>query len=390
MKKLLTSPSKMPLSEAEASLYQNVLKQIPEVSLNLMAVKVTNHPQDFVGWCLELIDVCKKRINFDLLEPAQLPVLRKIQQYLETGVSLSQLRTLRIAPWAVIAQTLEHSQTQLVLSEQLALANFIATLRDKPLAHMSKEDRLAFAGKHTQAHDPAVYSFDVEWFASTKAAKSFHQLLETSCTELDEALAEIPLTGDVEYKHYQAFIARYIAAFAIIEDETATLAPATRLLAMRRPDVFTPITSSSLDLLAQALSVTRLNNRDFDRYWHDIVMAIHKQPWFVQATDASEFEARILPFKALVPCWFTYYGDDAELQSNYYKLVNKPKRNAQSNSTQVARKRSKESAESLVNKALAHDDIPAHIRNLRDSIVSEVEKGRSVDETIALMRTIFG
>lgn len=390
MKKLLTSPSKMPLSEAEASLYQNVLKQIPEVSLNLMAVKVTNHPQDFVGWCLELIDVCKNRINFDLLEPAQLPILRKIQQYLETGVSLSQLRTLRIAPWPVIANTLEQTQGQIVLHEQLALARYVTAIRETPLAHMSQEDRLTIAGKHTSAHDPAVYSFDVEWFASTKAAKGFHQLLDTSCTELDEALAQIPLTGDVEHSHYQAFIKRYIAAFSIIEGESATLAPATRLLAMRRPDVFTPVSASSLDLLAQALSITRLTNRDFDRYWHDIVMAIHKQPWFIQASAETAFESGILPYKALIPCWFTYYDDNAETQSNYYKLVHKPKRSTQSSNTHVARKRSKESAESLVDKALAHEAIPQHIRNLRDSIVSEVEKGRSVDETIALMRTIFG
>ena len=33
---------------------------------------------------------------------------------------------------------------------------------------------------------------------------------------------------------------------------------------------------------------------------------------------------------------------------------------------------------------------PEHIKNMRDSIVAEVVKGRSVNETIALMRTIFG
>ena len=53
-------------------------------------------------------------------------------------------------------------------------------------------------------------------------------------------------------------------------------------------------------------------------------------------------------------------------------------------------RRGKESAEILVDRALASDDIPEHIKAKRDSIVSEVEKGRSVEETISLMRAIFG
>ena len=68
MKKLLISPSKMALGEQESQIYQNILKQSTEISLNLMAVKVENHPEDFLGWCYELLDVAKNRINFDLLD----------------------------------------------------------------------------------------------------------------------------------------------------------------------------------------------------------------------------------------------------------------------------------------------------------------------------------
>lgn len=388
MKKLLTSPSKMPLSEVEANIYQNILKLIPDVSLNLMAVKVSNHPEDFAGWCYELIDVVSKRINFDLLEPNQLPILKKIQQQLEAGIGISQIKTLRIAPWPVVFDSIQQNKERIVLDEQLALLKHIESIRETSLVDMIEEDKLAFAGKHTAKHDPSIYQFDVEWLASTKTAKALHNVIATSCTDLNEALNHIPLEGDITLENYMDFVRGYIAAFAAVDNEKATLAPATRLLAMRRPDFFTPVTAASLDILCQAFGLVRLNNQDFDRYWHDIVMAIHKQPWFIAATPEAEEEQALWQYKALVPCWFAYYSDDAKENSNYYKALHKPKRASSEKSG--GRKRGKESAEALVDRALAAEDMPQHIKNMRDSIVKEVAAGRGVDETIALMRTIFG
>lgn len=378
----------MALSEIETQIYQNVLKQIPDISLNLMAVKVEDHPEDFVGWCNELIDVCQNRINFDLLEPQQLPILSKLQKLFESGVSISQLKTLRIAPWPIIAESLKAQKDHLVLDEQLALLTYLAELKTQKLSEMIEEDKHAFVGKHTAKHDPSVYKFDVEWFASTKSAKSFHNLLNASSAGLDKALANIPLEGDVALEHYHAFITDYVEAFNVLEDEKATLAPATRLLAMRRPDVFTPVTAGTLDLLCQAFGIVRLNNRDFDRYWHEIVMTIQKFPWYLCDQPEDEFEQRIWQYRALIPCWFHYYATDAAQQSNYYRALHKPKRT--STSSAAPKRRGKESAEVLVDRALEAEDMPEHIKNMRDSIVSEVEKGRGVDETINLMRTIFG
>ena len=67
MKKLLISPSKMTLGEQENQIYQNILKQSSELSLNLMAVKVENHPDDFLPWCYELLSASRDRMNYDLL-----------------------------------------------------------------------------------------------------------------------------------------------------------------------------------------------------------------------------------------------------------------------------------------------------------------------------------
>ncbi|MCF2910980.1 hypothetical protein L1285_22000 [Pseudoalteromonas sp. DL2-H2.2] len=388
MKKLLISPSNMALGEQESQIYQNILKQATEISLNLMAVKVENHPEDFLGWCYELLDVAKNRINFELLDDHQLPIVKKLQDMLISAISFLQLKTLRIAPWPVICEFIRQRETELALDEQLKLVDYLAPLRATPLQDMISEDRLAFSGKHAASLDTGVYQFDVEWFASTKSAKGFHQLLADLPGEFDTALAHIPLEGEVTAQHYQEFVVAYLMAFSH-SDEKPTLAPATRLLAMRRPDVFTPLVNSKLDPLCQALGIAKLTNRDFERYWQDVVVAINKMPWFTTGSAADELETRLSAIKALLPCFFYYADKDTPQSSNYYKLLNKPKRTTSSGGTKTTR-RSKESAETLVDRALSDESIPEHIRAKRDSIIAEVEKGRSVDETISLMRAIFG
>lgn len=388
MKKLLISPSKMALGEQESQIYQNILKQSTEISLNLMAVKVENHPEDFLGWCYELLDVAKNRINFDLLDDNQLPTVKKLQDLLISAISFLQLKTLRIAPWPVVCSFIEQHKDILALEEQLKLTSYLAPMRSTPLKEMIAEDRLAFTGKHAASLDTSVYNFDVEWFASTKSAKGFHQLLTDLPGAFDDALANIPAEGDVSEQDYQAFMIGYLSAFAGT-DEKPTLAPATRLLAMRRPDVFTPISNNRLDALCQALGISRLNNRDFERYWSDVVVSIRTMPWFAMTTANGELEEQLASIKALLPCFFYYADKDTADNSNYIKLLNKPVRSSRSGGTKTVR-RGKESAEVLVDRALAVESIPDHIRDKRDSIIAEVEKGRSVDETIGLMRAIFG
>lgn len=390
MKKLLTSPSKMKLSDSENVSYQNILKLVPEISLNLMAVKVENHPNDFASWCEELLDVCQNRINFSLLEEKQLPTVKKMALQLQQAITLQQLKMLRIAPWPVLSSFIINKAETLALNEQLALMQYIAQIKQQTLTAMIEEDRLAFAGKHVPNHDPAIYKFDVEWFCSTKTAKGFHCALEAAPEKLDAALSHIPLEGDVTEAQYLSFVSDYLAAFVGLEDDKATLAPATRLLAMRRPDIFTALSQPKLELLSQALGYTKLHNRDFKRYWSDIVQTIKNTPWFNSATPEDPQEFDLWQIRALLPSMFFYSDQQHADNSNYIKSLSKPKSAKTKVNLDRGQKRSQESAEILVDRALAADDIPAHIKAMRDSITAEVVKGRSVNETIALMRTIFG
>ena len=131
MRKLLTSPNAMSLSSTEQTIYQNALSFVADLSLNLMAVKVENHPDNFLNWCRELYRVCLHDVNRDLLEPAQEKPLKKLQDTLSNGVSACQLKMARVIPWPLYASFIQENTTLQALPERLRLLNYIGEIRGK-------------------------------------------------------------------------------------------------------------------------------------------------------------------------------------------------------------------------------------------------------------------
>ena len=388
MKKLLTSPVQMNLTDTQNQYYQQVLKYVAELSLNFMAVKVVTYPENFLDWCQEFHRICQEDLNLALLDDHQFKPLKKLEETLVQAISVSQIKLSRVMPWPIFNAFIEQNATRHALQERLGLLAYLKRKLETPYSEWIEEDRLAFIGKHTAKHDPSVYTFDVEWFGSTKSAKNFHQLLQNNPELLDKALANIPAEGDVSEQDYQNFVVDYLSAHNVLDDVKPTLAPATRLLAMHRPDVFLPLTNSKLDSLCAAFEVPKLNNKDFDRYYKDIIQAMHVMPWYRSKCPETELEQQLWSVRALLPTLFYYVDENTASNSNYLKLLNKPKRVTKIGTTRT--KRGKESAEILVDRALEADDIAEHIKSKRDSIIAEVVKGRTVAETISLMRMIFG
>lgn len=401
MRKLLSSPAKMTLSDAENFVYQTSLKFATELSLNLMAIKVTTRPEDFLGWCNELLHLSTKQLNTDLLEPEQFKPLQKLQEILVTGINISQLKMARIAPWPIFVSFIEQQAEIHALDERLRLLTYIEAIRSKPIAEMVEEERLALSGKHTNQLDGSIYSFDVEWFCATKGAKVFQTLLKAQANDFDLALSHIPLKGDVTPTQYQRFVEEYKRIFThyTVEKtlgEKAPLAPATRLLAMRRPDQFIALNTAKIDVLCQGLSIAKFNNFDFDAYWQDMIGTLRTCAWWHQQEPEEESELKIWQARAILIDLFLHADDTLALSSNYIRLRDKKsekilnKKNNQHTAKNITKKRTKASAEMLVDAALAAEGIPEYIMNKRDSIINKVKEGKGVDETIALMRAIFG
>jgi len=388
VKNLLTSPSDMSLSGHEMTVYQNVLKHAAPLSLNLMAVKITNRPDDFCGWCEELIDVCRNRVNFDLLDDDQLKPLKKLGDILAAGISISRLRMATIAPWPFYVEFIKGQSEVQALEERTRLLNYTAKLNETSLASMIEDDRLAYAGKHGNNHDPLVYDFDVQWFGSTKAAKAFHQLLANNAELFDQALANIPLQGEVTRDEYDAFVTAYSEAFASI-DEKAPLVPATRLLAMRRPDQFVVLTSAKLSEYSQGLEIKLGGAKPFASYWTGLILTVRQMHWWRSSEPEDQQELFYWQHRAILLDMFLYADDSMAQKSNYLKLLNKPKRTSAGSTTKRMR-RSKESAEALVDRVLLSEELPDFVKAQRLSIISQVQGGKSIDEVISLIKKIFG
>ena len=112
-------------------------------------------------------------------------------------------------------------------------------------------------------------------------------------------------------------------------------------------------------------------------------------------TLPDDFELKVWQNRAILVDLFLFADENTALNSNFIKMQNKAKNkalkpNQRSGSSSVGRVRTKESAEMLVDRALAADSIPEYVRGKRDTIVKEVKNGKSVDHVIGLMRAIFG
>ncbi|NRA60088.1 MAG: hypothetical protein HRU25_04095 [Psychrobium sp.] len=385
MKTLLISPSKMSLSDNETVVYQNALKQAELLSLNLMAVKVESEPSDFNAWCVEMIDICVNRVNRDLLEDDQVKPLKKLTDLLMSGISINQLRLAKVAPWPFYAKFMQKHATVNAFDERRRLLEYVANIKADGLKSLISEDRMAVAGKHTANHDPSIFNFDVEWFGSTKTAKVFHQLLDDNAQLFDTALAEIPLEGAVDKAHYDAFIALYVDVFKSIE-EKALLGPATRLLAMRRPDQFVVVTSAKLDAYCQGLGLKRISNTDFAGYWKELITSIRQTSWWNSELPEIEEEQFFWHNRAILIDMLLYADETTALKSKYLKALSRP---AKSRSTGGG-KRSKESASALVDRVLASDEVPSFIAEHSNSNVAQVEAGKKIDDVISLLHKIFG
>ena len=115
------------------------------------------------------------------------------------------------------------------------------------------------------------------WFGSMKGAGAFAGLINASNEAYSLALDEIPLVGEIRREHYDRFIAQYLKAY---ENGRDGLATATRLLAMKRPDVFLCVDAQNLKKLAQDVGFVKPGQLDYERYWEEVVERLMQSPWW--------------------------------------------------------------------------------------------------------------
>jgi len=128
-----------------------------------------------------------------------------------------------------------------------------------------------------------TYAFNKQLLGGLDGYASFKKILKSDPQGFADLMKVLPSVGPVDAWHYLQFIDNYKSWFLNNGYKQCRLYPATRLLSMKRPDIFVPLTEETMTVLCTSLSIKPLKNQDFMGYWDKIVQTIHKMKWFIQA-----------------------------------------------------------------------------------------------------------
>lgn len=116
----------------------------------------------------------------------------------------------------------------------------------------------------------------------------FQNTIKMNDKNISLAIDSIPLEGDVTESHYERFIMYFRKAFPDFQE----LSGATRLLAMKRPDVFVCFNSKNRKKLCNDFGI-KPSNMDYKRYWDDIIERIFDSEWWKSPKPENKPENKI-------------------------------------------------------------------------------------------------
>lgn len=135
---------------------------------------------------------------------------------------------------------------------------------------------------------------DVDWgyFGSMKGAGIYKNRIAENDINISNALDEIPISGQITKIHYQRFLESYKQTF-----DGNYLGTATRLLAMKRPDVFVCLDSKNKSALCKDFEIVQ-SGLDYDRYWDEIIERIYDSQWWINPKPKDKREKNVSDSRA--------------------------------------------------------------------------------------------
>lgn len=116
------------------------------------------------------------------------------------------------------------------------------------------------------------------WFGSMRGMGDFANRIEENDRSLARALDGIPLSGEVSRTQYERYCNLFRHAFSR-SARTGGVPTATRLLSMKRPDIFICICKPNIVAAAKALGFAR-TTLDLDNYWERVIEPIRLSTWY--------------------------------------------------------------------------------------------------------------
>ncbi|MGC5745618.1 restriction endonuclease PLD domain-containing protein [Chryseobacterium sp. NFX27] len=152
---------------------------------------------------------------------------------------------------------------------------------------LTEDERKFIAGIPNRLGDYIKGAENWPYFGSMKGAGKFKNKIKDNNEFISQALDEIPLNGTITKTNYDRFLEYF--QLALPGDYLAT---STRLLAMKRPDVFICYDSKNNNALCRDFGITR-NGMNHERYWNEIILRISDSDWYQKPTPKNEMERKI-------------------------------------------------------------------------------------------------
>lgn len=139
------------------------------------------------------------------------------------------------------------------------------------------------------ANQPA----DFRLFGNMNNAGKLKQVINNKPDVIGKAIDIIPLIGEVTKDHYDKFVELFQKAV----DGGNKYRSATRLLAMKRPDVFFAISTGNNQLLADDFQIKSVGTMNLERYWDEVVDRIQSSHWYQFPKPKNAIEQKIAAYR---------------------------------------------------------------------------------------------
>lgn len=195
-----------------------------------------------------------------------------------------------VMPWVTFMQKVRKERFH-SLRKRLAMLDQVQRWLAKAthFSALSVQQRKFIAGLPNTLNTDEI---SAGWFGSMKGAGKFNHRITGNDANISQALDAVPFHGEVTRSDYDAFVRHFSRSFSGI-----WVAPATRLLAMKRPDTFVCLNSKNRPNLCREFGI-RQSGMGYERYWDEVVERIRDSEWWLHPEPKTSDEQRVRDARA--------------------------------------------------------------------------------------------
>ena len=197
--------------------------------------------------------------------------------------------------WRDFCKKIKIKDEQLIIEDRLKALDKAAKYFQKCMhsnmhfKDLDEWERKAIAGT---LKDKSELANTMAWFGSMKGAGFFCKAVRENNSKLSKALDAIPFYAQpVSKSDYR----RFVDTFEQVEG--SGIATGTRLLAMKRPDIFVCFDSANQRKLCNDFGIS-VSKMTFERYWDEIIARILSSEWWNEPKPVNKLEKRVWKYRS--------------------------------------------------------------------------------------------